>query len=82
MPLADIATAPPKRSGYDCSVGKLLNTLQALDTGEHTALQGMLANPDWSSDAIYAACSDEGYSVARQSIGRHRRGSCRCGTGK
>jgi len=73
--LAD-ATPPAKRRGLDCSVGTALTTLPE---SEATALRSMLANRQaWTDRAIFEACRAEGYAVGAQTVGRHRRGECRC----
>ena len=79
MSLSDRVKTPPKRStGFDCSVGRLLNTLEG---DELAALIAMLGTPDergWSQSDIYDALTAEGHEVGRQTINRHRAGSCRC----
>lgn len=73
---------PTDRRGLPCSVGTLLDQL---DGAEHAALLEMLGTPEkrgWTQNDIYDALTAEGYSVARQSINRHRGGSCRCPKGE
>lgn len=75
MALAERLLNPPKpRAGNPCSVGHHLATLPPDEAG---ALQTML-DANWSQDAIYDALTDEGHTVGRQSINRHRTGKCRC----
>ena len=81
MSLSDRVKTPPTRStGLPCSVRVLLDTLKGT---ELDALVAMLGTPEkrdgWSSEAIYDALTAEGYKVGRQSVGRHRRGRCKCG---
>ena len=79
MSLAKRVKAPPPRTtGFDCSVGRLLNTLEG---DELAALVAMLADREhggWPNGHVYDALVAEGYEVGRQTIGRHRRGRCRC----
>lgn len=79
MSLTDrINTPPPRRSGLPCSIGTLAGQL---DGEELAALNTMLGTPEkrgWSAAAIYDALTAEGYTVGRQSINRHRGGSCGC----
>jgi hypothetical protein len=73
-----IQQKPDRISGYDCSVGRLLNTLEG---DELTALVEMLGTPEqrgWSQSEIYDALTAEGYEVGRQTINRHRAQGCRC----
>ena len=76
MALTDrVKNQPPKaRHGMPCSVGALIDTLPP---DEASALQQMLTS-GWSQDAIYQAVTDEGHSVGRQTINRHRSQACRC----
>jgi hypothetical protein len=83
MALSDRVKTPPTRvQGYPCSIGELL---KALPKPEATALQKMLTTTlpnssqwQWSQSEIYDAIRDEGHTVGRQSINRHRAGKCRC----
>lgn len=73
--LADPNYRPPK--GPACTIQLLLDTLDA-DTAEH--LRGALANPHAASTAIVKALQDAGHRVSANTMQRHRRGECRCGT--
>lgn len=68
-------TPPPRSGGIPCSVSELL---ARLPEDESKALAGMLNDPAWTGPAIYAACVEEGYDVAKSSIQHHRRGDCAC----
>ena len=73
-----INTPPTRRTGLPCSIGALEATLP---NDELAALRVMLGTPEqrgWSAAAIYDALTAEGYTVGRQSINRHRGGSCGC----
>jgi len=61
--------------GEPCSVGALL---AELPKAEAEALRGMLEDSRWAQNAIYDMLGQEGHTVGRQSIGRHRRRQCRC----
>ena len=79
MALADrILEQPDIIHGLPCSIGALL---ARLDGAERDALLTMLGTPEqrgWSQGQIYDALTAEGYTVGRQSINRHRAGTCRC----
>lgn len=77
MALAERVNCPPRQMhGADCSVGILLRDLPP---GESEALQTMLDDCEtWTARAIWLAVSDEGHFIGHQSIGRHRRKSCKC----
>lgn len=81
MALADrINTTPVRRTGLPCSIGALITQLHG---DELAALNTMLGTPEqrgWPAAAIYDALTAEGYTVGRQSINRHRGGSCACKT--
>lgn len=80
MALSDRVTNPPKaKCGVPCSVGTLLASLEG---AERDALLAMLGTPEqrgWSAFDIYTALTEEGHTVALQTINRHRGGKCRCG---
>lgn len=63
--------------GKPCSVGALLAD-ETIPQLERNALQQMLDDRLWSQQMIWDALRDEGFSVGRQSINRHRGGKCRC----
>ena len=46
------------------------------DNGE--LLRAMLFELGWNATQVYDALRDEGYTVGRQSINRHRGRKCRC----
>jgi len=71
------AGPPTVIHGDPCSVGALL---ASLPNAEADALRGILADDLWSHSAIYDMLEEEGHEARRQTIGRHRRGQCRCGT--
>ncbi len=61
--------------GLPCSIGRLLTTLNPDDV---STLADCLADDDWTNEMIYQLVTADGHDVGRQSIGRHRRGQCRC----
>lgn len=76
MALSDrLETTPPRRPGLPCSVGALIDKL---DAEEAAALNAMMHELGWAARRIYDALSAEGYDVGQQTIGRHRSRSCRC----
>ena len=76
MALSDRLTETPRRGpGFACSVGALLDQLPA---DEAAAFEQMMGPLGWSANRIYDALEAEGYTVARQTIGRHRSRACRC----
>lgn len=86
-PVADDFELPPAgRRGLPCSIGTVLDggvpsgsTGEPLAEGERQRLAGMLAD-----DSVYGSQIAEllrerrGLNVGVQSVGRHRRGLCRC----
>jgi hypothetical protein len=83
MSLADRVKTPPRRSihGRPCSIGALIEVL-ADEPEELAALQVMLHGSEtveqFEDVKTWHALRADGYDVGRQSIGRHRRGDCRC----
>ena len=77
MALADKIASPPPRTthGLPCSIGSLIDQL---DGDELAALNTMLYDLGWNAGQVYDALRDEGYTVGRQSINRHRGRKCRC----
>ena len=77
MALSQRITQPPASTphGLPCSIGALLDRL---DGDEKAALNSMLYELGWNAGQIYDAVRDEGYTVGRQSINRHRGERCRC----
>ena len=79
MSLAKRVKTPPVRTtGFDCSVGRLLNTLEGDELAALVEMLGHDKSDGWPNEAIYDALTAEGHDVGRQTIGRHRRGRCRC----
>jgi hypothetical protein len=52
--------------------------LSELDDAEAAALHDMLYVLGWNATQVYDTLRDEGHTVGRQSINRHRRKACRC----
>jgi hypothetical protein len=76
MALSDrVQSPPPPIHGIPCSIGTLLATLEG---DELEAFRQMLASTAWNASMIYDAVRDEGHTIGRQSISRHRGGKCRC----
>jgi hypothetical protein len=77
MALKDRVQAGPSATihGLPCSIGDLIGRLEG---DELAALNAMLYDLGWNAGQVYDALRDEGYSVGRQSINRHRGRKCRC----
>jgi hypothetical protein len=77
MALSDRIAKPPAATqhGLPCSIGSLV---EQLDGAELAALNTMLYDLGWNAGQVYDALRDEGYTVGRQSINRHRGQKCRC----
>lgn len=69
------------RTGLPCSMADTLAIIAANDPELHDDLSHWLAGegPRWSDTEVHRALQDLGYRVGRQTVGRHRRGDCRCG---
>lgn len=75
LSLEDFPTGA-KRQGLPCSVASLLASLHDDD---RAVLEAVLA--DWSigHNAVERTLKDKGMRVGTGAVGKHRRGSCRCG---
>ena len=60
-----------------CGVGVLLDTL---NTDDSTALAEALANPDLTGSSIAHVLKNGGHRISANTLNRHRRGDCTCGT--
>lgn len=79
MGLADtLADAPePYRGGLPCPVRLILDTLPGKD---RAALEAALdRGSGWQNKQLAEALAAEGVKAQPDSLGRHRRGDCRCG---
>lgn len=80
MSLAERAKTPPqiKGPGLPCPIALLLT--EKLNPAEAKGLQAMLDAPwrVWPHISIEKALGEEGHNVAWNSVGKHRRGGCRC----
>jgi hypothetical protein len=81
-----VTQRPETIHGYPCSVGALIDSLEG---EELAALQLILygraglTEPragcrGWTEKQVFAAVTDEGYSVAKSQINEHRGKRCRC----
>ena len=68
--------AEQSKVGTHCSVGV---TLAKLDADRAALLRAALDEPSLQSAAIVRTLKKWGVDVARDSVGRHRNGVCRCG---
>lgn len=74
MALADHKPTPAIH-GKPCSVGALLDTLAATDQSE---LLSWLDDPSVEHESIWRSLRKAGHRVGKQTVGRHRRGECKC----
>jgi hypothetical protein len=75
--LAEALTeAAPARRGGTCHVALLL---PQLDDEDRAAFLAALGNPSLSPKRLASLMRDHGHDVGDSSIGRHRKGECRCG---
>lgn len=73
MSLRDrLEKAENRRSGFRCAV---CGILQGMTAEDRQALEEALASEMYGS-LIAQALRDEGYSIADQTLNRHRRGRC------
>lgn len=78
--LADLATTAARPTGLPCSMGDALAHLETADPESAADLADWLAGEKpWSDDDVWRAVQALGLRVGRQTVGRHRRGTCRCG---
>jgi hypothetical protein len=77
MGFAAVAAAGPKvLSREECSLAKVFRVLNDEDAD---GLRIMLAvDSGWTHADISTQMRNEGHRVAPETIGRHRRGVCRC----
>lgn len=68
-------------TGLPCSMADALEAINAADPELHSDLTQWLAGegPRWSDAEVHRALQSLGYRVGKQTVGRHRRGNCRCG---
>ena len=83
MSLAKAVNAgkPITHTGRPCSVGQLLEQLEASNPDEHAALLEMLGTQDqrgWPAADIYDTLRANDYYVGYQTINRHRGKKCKC----
>lgn len=77
MSLAQALAAESGRPGPICTVATLLAALPPEDAA---TLTEALASPLYTSAKIERALRAEGHRIAAQTLGRHRKGECACGT--
>jgi hypothetical protein len=75
---AAVAVAGP-RGGLRRELCSLAKVIRVLSDEDAAGLQVMLdIDSGWTHAAIAEAMRAEGHRVAPETIGRHRRGACRC----
>ena len=77
MSLAQALAAQVSKPGPPCTVAVLIEQLPPEDV---TVLTDALASPLWTNAKIARALKAEGHGIAAQTLGRHRKGECACGT--
>ena len=80
MPLADALSKTsqyPQSNRKPCGVKLVLGKL---DKKDHATLVAVMADESVDSAHIYRALTVEGHSVSAQTIRRHRRKECSCGS--
>lgn len=80
MALKDHAPPRLRNHGLPCSVAAILEQLDTTDPAEAGYLRVMLAAPmnTWPHSAIETALRQEGHPIGAGTVGKHRRGDCRC----
>jgi len=73
---AETPSASPQH-GFPCSIGAVVDAVAA-DPVETAALNRILYELGWSATQVYEALTDEGFTIGRQSINKHRGRKCRC----
>lgn len=85
MTLADtLANTKPSRTGKPCAIELIMAGLSDRDA---EALKAAMAVPKGdparlSSEKIAEALRSEGYTVRMKTIENHRKGACRCESGR
>ena len=73
-----LAAHTPNMRGPQCSVARLL---ESMPDDDREVTVAALADPNrWGHAALTRILRDEGYVVGRDSLSRHRKGDCACGT--
>ena len=76
MSLADDLLGPVEVQGrMRCRMGLLLD---GLEPDERAALKAALADGRRTSTWIVATLGRNGHEIGPETVGRHRRGTCRC----
>lgn len=75
MGLAERLAEPEVHHNAGCGVGLLLQKLPDEDV---TVLRDALDNPDIGHSTIARALQAEGHQSAKGTVGKHRRGECKC----
>ena len=78
MSLADRLSTYPKRGrqGPRCHTWLLLESL--VDDEREALAAALLPDSGWTSSSLSSLLRDEGHSLSKSSIDRHRRGECAC----
>lgn len=77
MSLRDRVQSAQRDPGFACSIALIQDQLSGSDRAE---LDTVLADRALSAAAIARVLTAEGHVVRQQTVARHRRGDCSCGT--
>lgn len=74
--LDEIKAIPTGLQGPPC---RIATVLAQLDDGDAADLNTALGDPSIEAKAIWRVLISRGFDISHQTLGRHRRGDCRCG---
>ena len=74
--LDEIKAIPTGLQGPPCGIATVL---AQLDSDDAVDLNIALADPSIEAKAIWRVLIARGFDISHQTLGRHRRGDCRCG---
>ena len=75
--IADLVESQRARRGPQCAAGVALETYSKTERGEWA---DVLANPGIRHTEIATALKADDHNVSADSVSRHRRGECACGS--
>jgi hypothetical protein len=80
MALVDRLPPKARNHGLPCSVAAILEQLDHDNPADGAELRKWLAAPMnvWPHSAIESDLREEGHSIGAGTVGKHRRGDCRC----
>ncbi len=75
-----LADRPPQRLIPLTKLCGIAKILQALDDADRQTLSGWLADGVYQGEALARRLTSAGHPVKGDTVNRHRRGVCSCGT--